>query len=304
MITTEKENSSLLGQFIPLHYHFNMLGDRARMKAFKDALHAVIPKGGKVLELGGGTGALSFFAAQQASKVWCVERDPELARSARENLSLNSANGKIEVIEGDAFNYLPPEPVDVVVCEMLHVGLLREKQVEIIRSFKDRYRAKFGNKLPLFVPEASILAVQAVQQNFNFSGYYAPVPLFFDPLMNSEETKGLADPLNYPTKASGSPGNDPTLLIYSQDFPSEYHCDGTVTANASGSLNALRFITKNVLAVLVNEKKTIDWFNQYMVLPIKKPIDVKAGDKVRIQFSYRAGEPIQSLSHSIQVAKT
>jgi len=288
---TEMESSTVLGQYIPLHYHFNMLRDRARTKAFKEALQAIVPQGAKVLELGGGTGVLSFFAAQRASKVWCVEKDALLASAARECLSLNSTMGRVEVIHADAMDYLPPEPVDVVICEMLHVALLREKQIQIIRSFKERYKAKFGSKLPLFVPEASILASQPVEQNFNFAGYHAPIPIFYDPLVTQEETKGLGDPLNY------------QMLVYNQEFPDQYKSDGTLAIQSSGKLNALRFITKNVLAILVPEKQTIDWFNQYMVLPISKPIEVKAGDQIRIQFSYQAGESIQVLSKSIQVTK-
>jgi type I protein arginine methyltransferase len=298
---TESENSAVLGQFIPLHYHFNMLGDRARMKAFKEALQAVVPKGGKVVELGGGTGVLSFFAAERASKVWCVERDSLLVASAKEYLALNSVKDRVEVIEGDAMTFLPPEPVDVVVCEMLHVALLREKQVQIIQSFKKRYREKFGPKLPLFVPEASIMAVQPVNQNFNFSGYYAPVPLFSDPMIPQEETKGLGEPLNY--LSAGKTTNEPSLLVYNQDFSDEYSCDGKVAISTSGTLNALRFITKNALAVIVSEKRTIDWFNQYMVIPLKTPIEVKAGESVKIKFAYRAGDSIQALTKSIQVTK-
>jgi hypothetical protein len=54
-------------------------------------------------------------------------------------LALNPNGEKVEVIHADAFEYLPPEPVDVVICEMIHVGMLREKQVEVIESFKRRY---------------------------------------------------------------------------------------------------------------------------------------------------------------------
>jgi protein arginine N-methyltransferase 1 len=288
---TETESSTVLGQFIPLHYHFNMLGDRARMRSFKEALQAAVPQGGKVLELGGGTGVLSFFAAQRASKVWCVERDPVLVAAAKEYLSLNSAADKVEVIEGDAMNYLPPEPVDVVVCEMLHVALLREKQIQVIRSFKERYKAKFGDKLPLFIPEATILAAQPVHQNFNFSGYYATVPVFYDPLGTHEDTKGLGDPLVY------------QMLVYNQDYPDQFRCEGSIGIRSSGTLNALRFTTKNALAIIVSEKRAIEWFNQYMVLPIPKPIEVKIGDEIRIKFSYHAGDSIQTLTQSIQVSK-
>jgi type I protein arginine methyltransferase len=78
-----------LGQFIPLHYHYHMLRDRARMSGFRRAIAASVLPGAKVLEFGGGTGVLSFFAAQQASHVWCVERNPELVNEARRLLPRN-----------------------------------------------------------------------------------------------------------------------------------------------------------------------------------------------------------------------
>lgn len=167
-----------LGQYIPLHYHFQMLQDEARMLSFKEAIRLAVPSNGKVLELGGGTGVLSFFAAERASKVWCVERQPALAGKAKELLALNSFQAEVEVVKADAASYLPPEPVDVVICEMLHSALLREKQTQVIASFKERYKARFGKKLPRFVPEATVLGAELISQDFNFFGYYAPLPNF------------------------------------------------------------------------------------------------------------------------------
>jgi type I protein arginine methyltransferase len=292
MTPPRQESTDVLGQYIPLHYHFHMLGDRARMKSFKEALAAVVPEGGKVVDLGGGTGVLSFFAAQKASKVWCVERNADLVESARNFLRQNPLGDRVEVVQADALEFLPPEPVDVVICEMLHVGLLREKQTEVIASFKQRYTEKFGKKLPLFVPEASILAVQPVHQNFHFSGYFAPVPMFFDPLVfHDDETKGLGDPKNY------------QMVVYSEEFSQKYQCEAVIPITHGGTLNALRLITKNVLAILVKENRTIDWFNQYLVIPLPNPMEVKAGDQVSVNFRYDAGESLKAVMSSVQVSK-
>lgn len=78
-----------LGQFIPLHCHYYMLRDRARMTGFRRAIEACVRPGAKVVEFGGGTGVLSFFAAQLASHVWCVERNLELVNEARRLLERN-----------------------------------------------------------------------------------------------------------------------------------------------------------------------------------------------------------------------
>jgi protein arginine N-methyltransferase 1 len=267
-----------------------MLNDTARMQGFKAALDHVVRPGAKVLELGGGTGVLSFFAAQKACKVWCVERNPELAATAREILAMNPNGHKIEVIEADAFAYLPPEPVYVVICEMIHVAMLREKQIQVIASFKERYLKKFGGPLPIFVPEALIQAIQPVEQSFNFEGYYAPTILFQDPGSVQAKTSELAQPIIY------------QLSAYQDQLPHTCAWNGQVTIERGGTLNAMRFITKNVLAIVVEEQRTIDWFSQYLIIPLIKPMMVKAGAQIQISFSYEAGASFAALTSSLKIA--
>lgn len=278
-----------LGQFIPAQYHFNMLNDTARMQGFAQALQQVVRPGSRVLELGGGTGVLSFFAAQRAAHVWCVERNPELVAMSRRILRQNPNGDKVEIVQADARFYVPPEPVDVVICEMLHVGLLREKQVEIIGKFKQRYLAKFGGPLPIFVPEACIQAFQLVEQDFNFEGYHAPTILFQDPAATQERSRGLSDPALYQS------------FTYDGALPQVCSADGDITIAANGRLNAVRLITKNILAFRIEEQTTIDWYNQYLVVPLDEPLDVFVGDSVNVQFQYNPGGSLDALSDSLRI---
>jgi type I protein arginine methyltransferase len=71
----------------------------------------------------------------------------------------------------------------------------------------------------------------------------------------------------------------------------------------AGKLNAMRFILKNILAVLIAENRAIEWHSQYLILPIENPFEVSSGDRVRIEFSYQAGGSIASLSESLVVAR-
>ena len=130
-----------------------MLNDVARMRAFREAIRWTVAPGDKVLELGGGTAALSFFAAQCGVQVTCIEKNPELVREARRILALNPDGHRVTVMEADAMDYLPDAPVDVVICEMLHVGMLKEKQIAVLDSFKKRYTAKFGEQAAAFHPQ-------------------------------------------------------------------------------------------------------------------------------------------------------
>ena len=285
-----KNDELELGQFIPSHYHYNMLNDTVRMQGFKAALDYVVQPGAKVLELGGGTGVLSFFAAQKAGKVWCVEHNPELAAQARATLALNPNGDRVEVIEADAFKYLPPEPVDIVICEMIHVAMLREKQIPIMTSFKERYLNKFSSPLPTFVPEAFIQAVQPIQQSFDFEGYHAPTIFFQDPTALQAKTLELAPPAVYQT------------LAYEDALPQTCAWSGNILIAQDGMLNALRFITKNVLAIAIEEQRTIDWYSQYLIVPLAKPLFVNAGDEIGVEFSYAAGAGFPALTSYLEVS--
>jgi predicted RNA methylase len=288
MLNEREIESCYLGQFIPVHYHHNMLMDQNRMHGFKSAIaHAVAP-GAKVLELGGGTGVLSWFAAAKAAKVYCVEFNPDMVKEARKMLALNPNGHKVEVIHADAFEYLPPEPVDVVICEMIHVGMLREKLVEVIESFKQRYLARFGGPLPVFMPEAVIMAVQPLQQEYDFEGFYAPIVQFQENTTVYPGTIELAAPLVY------------SILDFSQPVDTQIGWQGKFLIEYNGTLNAMRFVTKNILSVVPERSTTIDWLNHYMTLPLDKPMVVQAGDVLQVSFQYRAGGSIPSLQAAIQ----
>lgn len=283
MLTEREIESCYLGQFIPLQYHHNMLMDQRRMKSFKAAISAVVFPGAKVLELGGGTGVLSFFAAATAEKVWCVEFNPDMVHEARRLLARNRHGHKVEVIEADAFDYLPPEPVDVVICEMIHVGMLREKQVDVMASFKQRYLARFDGPLPLFVPDAVIMAVQPLQLDYDFEGYNAPIVQFRELTRDAGDTVEMAEPQVYST------------LDFQTEVDPLISWSGRFTMAHSGTVTSLRFITKNVLAVLMDQQSTIDWLNNFMILPFNEPVDVAEGDVLHVSFSYRAGGSLPSL---------
>ena len=289
MLNERDIESCYLGQFIPVHYHHNMLMDHNRMHSFKSAIYHAVKPGAKVLELGGGTGVLSFFAAQQADKVYCVEFNPDMVHEARRFLAMNENGHKVEVIHADAFEYLPPEPVDIVICEMIHVGMLREKQVEVIESFKRRYLARFGGPLPVFLPEAVIMAVQPLQLEYDFEGFYAPIIQFQPTNVIYPGTIELAQPGVY------------SIIDFSQPIDSLIAWEGQFLVEKAGSLNALRFITKNVLTIIEERGTTIDWLNHYMMLPLARPLEVQPGDVVQLSFAYRAGGSIPSLEASIRI---
>jgi protein arginine N-methyltransferase 1 len=282
------EPRNLLGQFIPPQYHYTMLANPARMQAFREAIERLVQPGHRVLEFGGGTGVLSCFAARRGATVRCIEYNPALVAMARPLLERNGVADRVELIEGDACTYLPPEPVDVVICEMIHTGLLREKQAPVIAAFKDRYRRRFGvEQMPRFIPEAVVSALQPVQQDYTFFGYDAPGPLFLDPGSPTPGTIGLADPQVYQS------------FLYESPFPLGYAFASTFTASTAGTCNAVRMVTRNLVGILVDERRSIDWTVHHIVFPLPRPIAMQPGDQVQIALAYRAGDELSAVADTL-----
>jgi len=284
------QESSFLGQFIPVHYHYNMLLDEQRMEAFRNAIQSVIRPGMRVVELGGGTGILSFLAARCGAKVWCVERNIELVAVARKAIRSNGFESLVTVVHEDATEFIPPEPIDAVICEMLHVGLLREKQAQVINAFKENYQARFGDRLPRFLPEASLLTFQLLEYPFLFSGYEVQVPVFQQPTPNQVGIE-LSELQTY------------GQVIYDESYPMQFGWSDKVMASQSGHLSAIRFITQNLIAIDTEKQCSYPWPNQFLILPIEEPISIEEGQEVAVEFCYRAGESLQSLSEAIRINK-
>jgi protein arginine N-methyltransferase 1 len=285
------DEDALLGQFIPLHYHGQMLSDPLRMGAFQEAIDKLVPEGANVVELGAGTGVLSFFAAKRARRVTCVERLPHVAAAARRLLAANGVADRVTVVEGDARTFVPDAPVDVLICELLHAALLREKQTEVISGFRARHDALFGKPIGRILPEASILAIQPVHQSYDFHGYHAPVPLFFP-----AGAEGMSLEMGTPEVYA--------IAEYLGDIPGLITVDGYLGAQRAGEINALRFITKNVVGILLDEQRSVDWHMQYMVLPLPHPVAVVRGDRLHVRFQYETGASIESLAASLVAEKS
>ena len=66
-------------------------------------------------------------------------------------------------------------------------------------------------------------------------------------------------------------------------------------------MNAIRFVTKNLLKIDTQARKSVDWSNQYLIVPIPKPVEVKVGDAISIGLNYREGCSLSELSENLQI---
>jgi hypothetical protein len=161
--------------------------------------------------------------------------------------------------------------------------MLREKQVEVIEGFKRRYLQKFGGPLPVFLPEAVLMAAQPMQQEYDFEGFHAPIVQFQQPGVAQPGTVEMAQPAVY------------SVIDFTQPNETSYNWEGKFVIDRDGTVNAVRFITKNILAVVQERASTIDWLNHHMSLPLERPVEARRGDVLQVSFAYRAGGSIPSL---------
>lgn len=281
---------SLMGQVVPARHYSPSIQDHARVEAMRTAIQRIVKANDKVLDLGGGTGVLSQFAARRAAKVWCVEPNAERAQACRRFLDQNEGSERVEVISTDASAYIPPEPVDVVICEMLQPMLVRESRLPVLSSFKHRYRQRFGGRQPTFIPQCTELSVQAVQHTFQFASQSTPAPHFQAPALQNDATTQLTERLAF------------AAMRYDEEFSARFTWQGRLTAVRPGKLNALRFFTDNVLSPPGTGDK-IHWQNRLLLVPMAQPLSVRAGDEVCVALDYDASQSLDALLTGLSVAR-
>src|SRR5687768_858689 len=99
--------------------HRGYLADDVRLNAFRAAIGQVVQPGDVVADIGAGTGILSFMACEAgASRVYAIERDP-IAALGRKIAHANGYDSRVSFIRDDATRVRLPEPVDVVVSDLI-----------------------------------------------------------------------------------------------------------------------------------------------------------------------------------------
>ena len=151
----EQLNASL-PQFNPDYYfdsyshfgiHEEMIKDSVRTDAYKHAIlrNPHIFQGKVVLDVGCGTGILSFFAARAGAihvyGIECasiVDYTQEIVRVNRMEDKITILKGKVEEIE------LPVEKVDIIISEWMGYFLLYESMIDTVLYARDKWLSPNG----------------------------------------------------------------------------------------------------------------------------------------------------------------
>ncbi|MFT5686254.1 MAG: putative RNA methylase [Myxococcota bacterium] len=117
------------------------LHDVARTRMWKEAIEDSVSPGDVVVDAGSGTGILGVFAAMAgARKVYCVELHPRFIPLIEHLAEQNGVSDVITVIHADATTVDIPEPVDVLICELLCTGQFFEPEVQVVNHLRQFLR--------------------------------------------------------------------------------------------------------------------------------------------------------------------
>jgi precorrin-6B methylase 2 len=120
----------LYQMFVP-RWHFPMLADKVRNRAYAEAIAAKVRPGDIVLDIGCGAGLTAMLAARAGAKhVYTCEQQPLIAQAAVRVIEENGLSDRITVIPKLSHNLVIgvdlPEPADVVISEIVDTVLLGE----------------------------------------------------------------------------------------------------------------------------------------------------------------------------------
>ncbi|MGH9857876.1 MAG: 50S ribosomal protein L11 methyltransferase, partial [Acidobacteriota bacterium] len=131
-----------------LWIHRLMLSDLVRGEAYRKGIESVVTPDSIVLDMGAGSGILSFFAAAAgAKKVYAIERT-SIVDLTRELAKANGFLNRIEIIQSDVLDINLTEKVDVLVSEWLGPFGVDENLLYPLLVTRDKWMKPEGKILP------------------------------------------------------------------------------------------------------------------------------------------------------------
>jgi predicted RNA methylase len=269
LVTTHIDNAMTERTFTPYDIQ-NCLYDSRRVEYFAAALKEVIKPGDVVADGGSGTGVLGLLAAKLGARtVYCVELNREYVGVIAENARLNGLSDQIRSIYGNAALLELPEPVDVIISEVISGGLFYEPQLQIVNNLR-RFLKPGGIVIPgRMVNDVELISAQDEMYGLTFA---------YDTRHRALDDHALSSRTTYLDVDFGTSGLDPISA------------DVCVDGITDGTANAIRVPYSLRFSPGVYSDTPTEFLLNPQVIFLPEPVEVETGRPYRISLSYLSGD--------------
>ncbi|MEM2141688.1 MAG: 50S ribosomal protein L11 methyltransferase [Candidatus Thorarchaeota archaeon] len=265
----------------------SLLSHRSRITKFRRAMEEVVTERSLVVDLGTGSGVLAMMAARMgARRVIAVDVEAESIRYAQLAARRNGLESRIEFVVCHFEDFVPDEPADIVVCEMLDSALLVEQQVPAVRHSLRRVLRRGGVMLPRWA-SVYMVPVSCAQlwERFHVDGLeFPPVPQTIDRGISVD----LAD-LQQVLTIDFNSSEIPTVVDAVLDFRivQEGLCHGLLALLEAGLSHDIRLQMED------------GW--RELLLPFSRPCHLYPGQHLKVYIRYVPGD-VSSLNLDYELA--
>ncbi len=282
-----------------MDFHHLMLNDQLRMRQYQAAIQDAVRPGMVVLDLGTGTGILAKWALQAgAARVYGIEVNPATLAVATEKLRQAGFADRFHPLPGLSSKLALPEPVDMIVSEIIGNLADNEDCVTILQDAKQRFLKPDGAMLPAtltsrFVPVmaphahqqvarrecASLSARYDLGQLLAQLGLSSPFDLYYDVILprNSylaQAQNGQCFDFLQPTLGADYETNLRFKVLRDGQFCGFKGC---FTAQLSDQ------VSLDISGDDIAGKTTSDSW-KHAFLPIATPLEVRRGDQIQLHY--------------------
>lgn len=128
--------------------HQLMIQDKRRTLCYKKAIENNVKNNDVVLDVGCGTGILSFFAAKKGcKKIYAVDKS-NIIECAIEIAKRNDLKKYIQFIKTDILEFEPKEKIDVLIHELIGSFIWDENVLSKVSYIRDHFLKKGGIIIP------------------------------------------------------------------------------------------------------------------------------------------------------------
>jgi len=272
--------------------HEEMLKDRARTEAYRDALDLIVKKENSpvVFDIGSGTGILSLFAARAGAKKVIGIDAADFIKYARRIVEKNGYSDKITLVKSkvEELNLDGEEKADIIVSEWMGYGLLFESMLDSVLVARDRWLKPGG----VLVPNKAAIFVQGQCDSRKFDFWNEVYGFDFSELGTMRPTEAIVGVVKPETIITDR------VLMYDIDIQTvtkeelDFSTSGKLVATQDTKLTSvvISFDCEMVAGsglILSTSAETIPTHWAQTILYLDKFLPLKKGEEVDISLTYK-----------------